>query len=207
MNVLRSAIAALLCALLAGCISPKSFVDPSQPKLSYNSLARPAAPLKLSVTVEFQRQGEPFPKAEPTLRDNTDRILRATGVILPSNDNPAGSMRVTVNNTGDRAAAAAKGFATGLTFGLAGNTVTDNYELTMSITINGKTVTRSTRHALHTAIGNTDLPKDVETVPPNVAFERVLEQMLLRALQEMQKAGELAHEVPQLLLWDFTMMG
>jgi hypothetical protein len=47
------------------------------------------------------------------------------------------------------------------------------------------------KHALHTAIGNTTIPDGIETMPPNVAFERVLEQLILRALRDMQSAGEL----------------
>lgn len=82
---------------------------------------------------------------------------------------------------------------TGLTFGLIGSTVTDAYEMSVSITANGKTVNRTAvKHALHTAIGNTSVPAGLEIVPPGVAFERVLEQMLLRVLQDVQNSGELA---------------
>ena len=87
----------------------------------------------------------------------------------------------------------AKGFGTGLTFGLVGTTVTDAYELSIFIAAKGKTINRTTiKHAFHTAIGNTNVPPGLEAVPPSVAFGRVLEQMLLRALQDMQQSGELS---------------
>ncbi len=183
----------LSCSLLSGCITPQSFVDPSVPKVSYGDLDKPAEPLALRLSVEFQRNGTPYPRADPILRDNTERVLRSSGLIIPADLNASGDVRVVVNNVGDIADARAKGFGTGLTFGLAGSTVMDGYELTIAITVDGATATRTAiKHAIYTAIGNTTLPPGVEPVPPNVAFGRVLEQMLLRALQEMQKAGELA---------------
>jgi hypothetical protein len=149
-------------------------------------------PFRLVLTVEFQRNGEPYPKADSTLRDNTERVLRASGVITPATDGGDGQIRVVVNNIGDRGNAAAKGIGTGLTFGLVGTTVTDAYEMSISITANGKTITRTAiKHAIQTAIGNTTIPAGLETMPPNTAFERVLEQMLLRVLQDMQYTGEL----------------
>jgi hypothetical protein len=188
-------IAACLCFILSGCFPPKSFVDPTVPKLSYDNLKKRQDQLRLKVIAEFQRNGEAFPRLNVSLKDNTERILRGTGVIAPVGDNAAGAgtIEVTVNNLGDIGAAAAKGAGVGLTFGLVGATVTDNYELTVRVNINGKTFTRkSIRHAIHTTIGNARIPPGMEAIPPNVAFERVLEQMLLKAIFDMQQSGELA---------------
>ena len=184
---------ALSCSLLSGCISSKSFIDPSIPKVSYDDIKKRSEPLKLKLLVEFQRNGEHFPKVDSTLKDNTERVLRGTGVIVPVDDHSAGEIKVVVNNIADVGSARAKGFGTGLTFGLAGSTVTDAYEMTITITANGKTVSRTAiKHSIFTLIGNGTLPNGVESIPANVAFGRVLEQMILRALQEMQNTGELA---------------
>jgi hypothetical protein len=206
MFILRIVLAATLsCLPLTGCISSKSFVDPSVPKLSYDDLTKKSEPLKLKLSVEFQRNGVPYPRADSTLKDNTERILRGTGVITPAESQTVGEIKVTVNNIADTGSAAAKGVGTGLTFGLAGSTVMDAYEMTISITANGKTINRTAiKHALYTAIGNTSLPPGIETVPPNVAFGRVLEQMILRALQDMQATGELTYSIlPQPLPWAY----
>ncbi|MDR2637701.1 MAG: hypothetical protein LBB55_05120, partial [Zoogloeaceae bacterium] len=97
------------------------------------------------------------------------------------------------NNIVDTDTAVAKGFGTGLTFGLVGTLVTDAYEMSVSITANGKAVERvAVKHALHSAIGNTAIPEGIETMPPNEAFERVLEQMILRVLHDIQSKGELS---------------
>jgi hypothetical protein len=112
---------------------------------------------------------------------------------MPSVEPVDGEITIVCNNVGDLGPAAVKGIGIGLTFGAIGNTVTDGYELSVSIkTKDGKSISRSEiKHALHTAIGNTSVPEGVETVLPNVAFERVLEQMLLKAIRDMQESGEL----------------
>lgn len=200
---------AVACTALAGCVSPQSFLDPSVPRISYADLGKRAEPLKLKLSVEFQRNGEAYPRVDPVLKDNAQRILRSTGLIVPTDSDPAGSIRIVVNNFGDLGDARAKGIKTGLTLGLAGSTVMDGYEMTVSITANGKTATRTAiKHALYTAIGNTTLPSGVEAVPPTVAFDRVLEQMLLRALQDMQKAGELTYRsYPRPMAWRIVAGG
>jgi hypothetical protein len=195
---LRLLFAVLVAALLAGCVSPKSFLDPSYPKYTYEGIKRPATPLKLTLITEFQRNGERLTRADATLRDNTERILRASGVIVPTVDAAEGQVKVVVNNVADRGAAAAKGFGTGLTFGLAGSTVMDAYELTLVISANGKTYSSAViKHQFFTAIGNTSTLDGVETVPIGVAFQRVLEQMLLRALKEAQDGSALDASLPQ----------
>jgi hypothetical protein len=183
----------LVSFVLTGCISSKSFVDPSFPKVAYEEVKKRGEPLKLKLVVEFQRNGEPFPRADSTLRDNAERVLRGSGVVTPVAAREEGEMKLIVNNIADVGAAGAKGFGTGLTFGLVGTTVTDAYEMSLTITVKGKTVTRTAvKHAIHTGIGNTSIPEGLEIVPLNVAFGRVVEQMLLRSLKDIQQSGELA---------------
>jgi hypothetical protein len=177
---------------ISGCMSVKSFVDPIYPKISYDQITRLQSPLRLNLVVEFQRNGEHLPNVDQILRDNAERILRASGVIVPASDEGEDQIKVVVNNIADSSIATAKGFGTGLTLGLVGSTVVDAYEMSVVITVNGKTVERAAiKHALHSAIGNTATPEGLETMPPNMAFERVLEQMLLRVLHDIQKEGEL----------------
>lgn len=136
-------------------------------------------------------------------------MLRGTGLIVLSDEKAVDEIKVVVNNTGDTGSAAAKGIGTGLTFGLVGSTVMDAYEMTVTITSNGKAASRTAiKHALYSALGNTTLPPGIEAVPPNVAFFLVVEQMLLRALQDMQKAGELTYmRFPKPLAWQFVAQG
>ncbi len=180
-------------ALLSGCVSQKSFVDPTYPKVAYDEVKKRPTPINLALTVEFQRNGEHLPGADPTLKDNTERVLRASGVITPVAEGGAGTIKIVMNNIADMGAAKAKGFGTGLTFGLVGNVITDMYEMSLIISRNGKTVSRTgIKHALHTVTGNASIPEGTETMPVSAAFERVLEQMLLRVLKDMQHSGQLA---------------
>ena len=196
---------AMTCIMLSGCISPRSYMDPTFPKISYDETNKRSEPLKLKLAAEFQRNGTHYEKADTILKDNSERILRGTGVIMPSVEPLDGEITIVCNNVGDLGSAAAKGIGIGLTFGAIGNTVTDGYKLSVLIkTKDGRTISRGEIiHALHTAIGNTSVPEGVETVLPNVAFERVLEQMLLKAIKDMQESGELTWFIRVPFWWRF----
>jgi hypothetical protein len=186
-NILKFFLIGLSSTFLLGCISSKSYLDPVYPKLTYGDVKRPIKPIPLALSVEFQRNGESFPKAVPTVLDASSRILRATGVVEPDGPNSIGQVKITLNNVSDLAAARAKGFGTGLTFGLVGTTVTDNYELTMSVTVNGKTVEKANiKNAFNTTVGNTSIPGGLETFTAGVAVQKVLEQMILEAIKQIQ---------------------
>lgn len=102
-NPLKSVVLlAIVTFGIGGCMSPKSFVDPAYPKVSYDQITKRQSPLRLNLTVEFQRNGEHLPKVDSTLRDNTERVLRASGVIVPVSDASEGQIRVVVNNIADR---------------------------------------------------------------------------------------------------------
>lgn len=187
-------VAAALAAtfLLSGCLSSRSFVEPSYSNTRYEDLAKRGEPLRLKLAVEFQRNGKPLPAVDATLRAAVEKSLSKSGVIVPAADSPAGDLKVVVNNIADLGAARSKGFKTGLTFGAAGSTVTDFYEMQMTISAGGKMIVKNGKHALHTAIGNTETPAGLETMPMNAGFERVVEQMLLNAIAELQRSGELS---------------
>lgn len=204
MRLISIVLGCLLSILLSGCISPKSYLDPSQPKVSYGDLTRPTKPIPLRLTTEFQRNGEPNPKANTALLDNSSRILRATGLVDPDGEGSTGSIHIVVNNVADIATAASKGFGTGLTLGLIGSTVEDNYELTMTITMNEKVITKTgIRNGIATAIGNTSTPPGVETFTPSIAFQKVLEQMILQALKQIQADNSLSN-TPIVVLYGNT---
>lgn len=175
----------------AGCISLKSYVDPSFSKTTYNDLRRTTAePPKWKITVEFQRQGAPYPRVDSTLRQQVELVVRGSGMAIPADDAAGGTLNVVLNNFGDTGAAVAKGFGTGLTFGLAGSTVADYYEMAVTLADNGKTTTKGGyKAAIYSTIGNADGPPGLEPLAPSAAFSKVVEQMLLNALADLQKEG------------------
>jgi hypothetical protein len=187
----------IVCAMvgfsLTGCLSARSYLDTTYPKVSYDDVQKKSTPMQLRLDVEFQRNGEHLPKADKLLRDNAERVLRASGVITPVGDDGAGVIRIVLNDTSDHDEAVTKGVAVGSTLGLVGATVTDSYEMSVTITVQGATIAQTTvKHALRTAIGKTTIPKGAEVMSMDAAFQQLTEQMLLRALQDIQNAGELA---------------
>lgn len=180
------------CIVLTGCIAPRSYVDPVIPRVTYEEIQRLPNPIPLVLEVEFQRNGEHMEAVDPTLRDAAERVLRASSVISPVSGIGEGKIRVVVNNVTDLGTAFAKGFGTGLTFGLVGSDAIDNYETSITITMGNRIIKRSgIRHRIITAIGNTSIPPGVETTGVDAAFGRALEQMVLFALKDIQRAKEL----------------
>jgi hypothetical protein len=190
--VLGSVIASFV---LAGCTSPKrSFLGASFPKVAYKDIEQRNKPLRLKLVVEFQRNGEHFPKGDIPLKDYAASILRDSGVVMPVDDDKAeGQIRVVLNNIADSGTVAVEASRTGYPLWMIGKTITDAYELSMFITLQGKTISRTgIKQAVHTAIGNMSIPDSIQTFRQDQAFPKVLEQMLLRSLQVMQQSGELA---------------
>ena len=191
MRYFKTAFLVMMAVALTACMSTKSFLDPSFPKISYEELQKPLQPKKLKVTAEFQRNGKHLEKVDQSISDSTERILRASGLAIPGSDGSDGTIHVVLNNIADIGGAVGKGLGTGLTFGLAGSLVTDAYEMQVTIKVGGKTFTRTAvKHALHSAIGRAATPKGIETMPLQTAFERLFEQMLLRVLKEYRSSPD-----------------
>ncbi len=184
---------ALLAGLLTGCITPKSYVDPSFAKASYNDIKAVDKKYESLVQIEFQRNGEPLEQVEDEVRGHVERTLRATGVITPNNKDAKFTLKVTVNNVADMGEAFTKGFGTGLTFGAAGSTVTDYYEIEIVYTNeSGSVIKENYKHALHTTIGNADAPiEGVKETTMAAGFGTIVEQTILNFIADMQKTGEL----------------
>ena len=176
-----------LAVSLSGCISAKSYVDPGFGAVSYSEIKSPRNRYAMNVEVEFQRNGTHYPQADQELRSHVERTLRATGIVQPEFGGSDTTIEVVVNNIADLAAAAAKGAGTGLTFGAAGSTVTDAYEVKIVLLIDGKEIDSTYQHALHTTIGNADAPfSNVQGTTPADAFGQVVEQVVVKFVRDMQ---------------------
>ncbi|ABB74803.1 hypothetical protein SAMN05216403_12410 [Nitrosospira multiformis ATCC 25196] len=188
--VLGSVIASFA---LAGCNSPKkSFLGASFPRVAYRDIAERNVPLRLKLSVEFQRNGEHFPEGDIPLKDYANAILGDTRVVVPVIDRAEGEVRVILNNIADSGTVASEAARTRYPLWVIGRTITDAYELSMFITTKEGTISRTgIKQAVHTAIGNMSIPEDVPSFPQDQAFGKVLEQMILQALLEMQQSGEL----------------
>ncbi len=68
----------------------------------------------------------------------------------------------------------------------------DNYEMTAVYTpADGTPITKKYKHALHSTIGAHSAPAGMEPVPRELAFDQIMEDMLLNLLCDLQHEGAL----------------
>lgn len=189
----RLALMLVIAALLEGCISMHSYVDPQYHHAAFSDLARSPLPYALSVQVEFERNEVARPGVDRTLLDDVDRTLRASGVVVPYDGKGSadGAIRITLDNVADMGASAAKGFGTGLTFGLVGSQVADGYEMSARLTQGDSVTERKYHHVIYTTVGNASGPPGVQAVPLGTAFNQVIDDMLLNFIKDVQAEGRL----------------
>ena len=124
---------------------------------------------------------------------NAERVLRGTGAVIPSSKGEDGTIHIEVNNLVDTGKGIAQGIGSGLTLGMVGTTLTDRYLIRITIVKNGKTIERADiKHYLHTTLGNASVPEGVEHYSIPNAFDKMVEQVILNTLMDMQGTGELS---------------
>lgn len=177
---------------LTGCLSVKSYVDPAYKSLSYSDIKKPAQPIPVVLTTEFQRNGAVVPKAGKELQSAVERSLRATGVFSPTaqaNGEKEAKLHLTANNVADLGEAAGKGVLTGLTFGAVGNAIADKYEFKFNyVDAQGKEVSERYPHMILTTVGNKKAPiENVQPMSINEAFNKVIDDVVIRFSSDLQK--------------------
>jgi hypothetical protein len=185
----------LATTLLTGCLSTKHYIDPTLPKVDIATLKQPASPQPVQVFFEFQTNGTTNTKAteyvRPIVLDTIKKSKLFSDVVVAPATAPR-KLFITINNLGNLDEAKARGFTTGLTFGMAGSLVTDGYQMTASDDMAGKDeVKHSYKHAMYTTIGNADGPAGLTEVPKADAVRLVMEGLTLNLLNDMSKSGEL----------------
>lgn len=186
----RAAIAAFaLCFSLSGCLSTKFYVDPALPKVAKADFVAPADPKSANVLFEFRTKGNANARATQETRQIAVEAVRESGLfsnVVDGAGTPAdGQLKIVIDNIPITDNAAAKGFGTGLTLGLAGSMVTDGYVCTVSYAVGGATSETTVKHALHTTIGNHGGPDGLTAVPVQQAVSTVVSQMVLNALKRL----------------------
>lgn len=153
----------LLGLLLSGCASV--YVDNGVPEVPSTQFAKPAQTQPVQVFFEFQTKGAPNARASDLVRGRVINQVKDSGLfssVVEQADPSAGLLSITINNVPLSDDAFSKGFVTGLTFGLAGNQVSDGYVCTARYTPpgSGPAVVKTARHAIHTTIGASGAPQN-----------------------------------------------
>jgi hypothetical protein len=183
------AAAIALCALLPGCMTVKSYVDPALPVVTKASLPTPTQPVPVQVLFEFRTKGNANARATSEVRGRAVAAVAESGMFsslaAPSEGVEAGQLKIIIDNIADTKSAASKGVGTGLTLGLAGSLVTDGYVCETTYTYAGKTTQTTVEHALHTTIGNHSGPEGLTAMQPQDAVNHIIDQLVWNSLKNL----------------------
>jgi len=176
-------------ALLTGCAS--TYVDTATKEVPASEMKKVADPKPVQLVFEFQTKGAPNARATTLLKDTVAKEVLDAGLFSKVATDPTpnvGMLNVTVNNVPLTNNAAAKGFVTGLTFGLAGSAVTDGYICTVSYLPAGQAtpIVKTARHAIHTTIGNANPPASAKKSASVLdAVQQMTREVLSNALKDL----------------------
>lgn len=194
-SALRAAVLLLCVAALSGCLSMKSYVDPTLPIVAKADVPVPATKRPLLVLFEFRTGGKPNASATAQIRPRIVTVASESGLFSGVTANATdgtegGRLTIVIDNVADTKNAAGKGFGTGLTLGAVGSMVTDGYICTATYTREGKSTTVSLKHALHTTIGNHSGPPGLTPVTPQEGVFQIMDQLAWNTLKQLaeQKA-------------------
>lgn len=188
---LLAALAAMF--LSSGCIIPKVYIDPQYRAPAMSDIA-PATPKPVRLTVTGLTNSAPNKAASRTWTKEVSAALQKSKVFVLSDAPDAATLDIQINNVADTGDAMKKGFVTGLTFGLAGSTVTDRYVMTATLKETGAdTFSGEYKHAIHTVIGADDAPiNGVSPRPLREAPGRLAEDMFLNFVRDYRSNATLA---------------
>jgi hypothetical protein len=168
-RLLRSsawAALAVASSVLTGCAN--FYVDNGLRAADTAQVTKPASPKPVQLFFNFQTKGSPNAQATQQLKGQVTDLVKESGLFSEIKDVAApgvGSLQLTINNIALTEDAAAKGFMTGLTLGLAGTTVGDGYacDLQYKASDAGPKIEAKANHAIYTSIGASSGPDAAAT--------------------------------------------
>ena len=182
---------ALALGLFMGCTGCVAvYVDPHYRSAGFRDVSASSNACQVAVQAEYQINGKHDKSGDADVRKSVLKVLKASKVFDPlevTNAPVTGTLRVTLNDTGNMGAAFGKGFVTGLTFGLVGSEVEDHYFVTINyVPASGSAFTRKYEHSLHATVGLHAAPQGMERVPLKAAGDAVVEDVMLNFLRDWQ---------------------
>ncbi len=181
-----------LLALNTACM-PTMYVDNGLKDVAAAEMVKVTNPKPVQLLFEFRTKGTINGRATDMLRAQAQELVSGSGLFSQVGTAGAGGadgalLSIVVDNVPitSESDAAAKGFATGLTFGLVGSAVTDGYICTATF-VPGAAATpikKEVRHALHATFGAKGAPPN-STKAKNMdeAVRTMLRQIVNNALQ------------------------
>lgn len=175
-------------------MSTASYVDPGYAKTTYSDIKPLAEKYRIALHVQHLKNGESVAQNLQQTRSLVESTLWTTGIFDLQHDAASAALTVVIDNVSEKSAAA-KGFTAAASFGAIGSRVTDYYSFAIEYASPAGARWHSDyQHALHTVVGNKQVPADVEPTTPALGFVAIVEQVLLNAIVDMQSQGVLSHE-------------
>ncbi len=176
---------------LTGCAS--FYVDTALKDIPPQDITKPATPTDAQLVFEFRTKGVGNARATTFLKEQVTALVLESGLFANVTDTPSqngGFLSVIIDNVPLSDDAFSKGFVTGMTFGLAGNTVTDGYVCAIEYIPAGQkdSVKTTVRHAIHTTIGAKGAPENA-TPAANVdeAVRTMTRQIVMNGLKALSQ--------------------
>lgn len=168
-RLLRLAAWSVLAAastVFSGCAS--FYVDNGLRAADTAQVTKPASPKPVQLFFSFQSKGTPNAQGTQHVKAQVTDLVKQSGLfseIKETASPDAGVLQLTINNIALSDDAAAKGFMTGLTLGLAGSTVGDGYtcDLQYQPSDNGPKIEVKANHAIYMSIGAGSSPEAAVT--------------------------------------------
>jgi hypothetical protein len=191
---------ALLCVsaiLLSGCLSAKSYIDSTLPQASRQDVAAIPHPQPVQLLYEFRTRGTANARATDESSSHVYAVAGESGLFSEVSKAPVADghrLTIVIDNVPITSEddAKAKGFGTGLTFGLVGTMVTDGYVCEATYTAPGlEPVKLKFNHALHTTIGNASGPPGLTGLSPREASMKLVDQLAWSVMRDLSKSGKL----------------
>lgn len=191
---LVGAVCLVSAAALTGCASV--YVDTATKEVAASEFNKPASLKPVQLLFEFQTKGAVNTRATDFLKAQVAEQVKSSGLFSEVKEQavPGGALlNITLNNVPMSDDAFAKGFVTGLTFGLAGTQVSDGYICTAKYLddTHPEPVVKVARHAIHTTMGASSAPANATKAESVEAAVRTMtRQVVSTALNDL--SGNLA---------------
>ncbi len=190
---IRRALGVLALTALAvfttGCAN--FYVDSNIKDMSPEQVRKVASPQSAQLIFEFQTKGTANARATQELKTQVTDIVKKSGMFSSVSEGPAPGgavVSIVINNIVLTDDVYSKGFITGMTFGLAGSTVTDGYVCTVSYLGAGSSqkVSKEVRHAIHTSLGASGTPPTgIKAAGIKEAVETMVRQIVSNGLDAL----------------------
>jgi len=194
-TLIRTALSLLclsvLTVMLSGCVT--LYVDNGVPDTAAADFHRPQTPQPVQLLFSFQTKGVANARATDLLKDQVKETVMNSGLFSAVSVDPAAGgaiLSVTIDNEPitSQQDAMAKGFGTGLTFGLVGSQVTDGYICTVDYVgaPGSARIEKVVHHAIHATVGAHAAPANSTKAPDGkTAAKTMARQAVGAALKQL----------------------